>query len=569
MAMIDYPRSFAAATTVLPSSLPTDPLPSEWAVYLLSRLEMRRPQFDIWQAYYDGNHPLSFFTQAFRSAFGERWRRFSSNFAMLVVDGLAERMEVQGFRFRDETGDQDLWDVWQENDLDGVSQQAHTAALIKGITYALVEPRPGEKGPRITVEDACDAIVHVDPRDPRKRLAGLKRYLDDDGRMVVILYLPDGWWYWRTEQPLTPDLYVWSDPKTVTKLLVPWVTEDHPDGFVPSPLPVVPLIPLLNRPGLDGIGKSEIAAITSNQDAINYYRAAAIIAARQMATPQRYLLNFDVEIDPDTGRPRQPFITQAGEPGNLWTVGNPEPSNGAPPLWKPEAGQFPAADVTQFLRLIEGEVWQIASISRLPYQELLQSNSSVPQSGEALKASEASLVRKMSRASIHFGEGWEEVMRTALLAQGDERSTLRTAETMWQSAETRNEAVRTDAVTKLRAADIIDDQTAWELLGMSPGQIERQKDRMAASTIITREQADIAGILVRTGWEPDAVLKALGFPPIPHTGLVPVTVTQDPEEAAKAKAEAAAKAPPPPVQVPAPAGPRMSTTTPVVPPVNS
>ncbi len=60
----------------------------------------------------------------------------------LVVDAPGERLEVQGFRFGDAEGDEDIWRrIWQENDLDAGSQLAHTEALMKGVAYALVEPQ--------------------------------------------------------------------------------------------------------------------------------------------------------------------------------------------------------------------------------------------------------------------------------------------------------------------------------------------------------------------------------------------------------------------------------------------
>ena len=62
----------------------------------------------------------------------------------------------------------------------------------------------------------------------------------------------------------------------------------------------------------------------------------------------------------------------------------------------------------------------MSSISRLPYHYLLGTPESVPPSGESLKASEAGLERKTERAQLFLGEGWEEVLRVAFLAMGDQ-----------------------------------------------------------------------------------------------------------------------------------------------------
>jgi hypothetical protein len=115
--------------------------PEWWLARLLARLEARRADLETFEAYYDGHQPLAFASQKFRDAFGTRFREFSSNFCALVVDAPGERLEVQGFRFGDAEGDEDLWRrVWQANDLDAGSQLVHTEALMKGVAYALVEP---------------------------------------------------------------------------------------------------------------------------------------------------------------------------------------------------------------------------------------------------------------------------------------------------------------------------------------------------------------------------------------------------------------------------------------------
>jgi hypothetical protein len=130
-----------------------------WLARLLARLEARRPDLETFEAYYDGHQPLAFASQKFRDAFGARFREFSSNFMSLVVDAPGERLEVQGFRFGDAEGDEDLWRrVWQANDLDAGSQLAHTEALMKGVAYALVEPQV-DGVPVVTIEDALDCIV--------------------------------------------------------------------------------------------------------------------------------------------------------------------------------------------------------------------------------------------------------------------------------------------------------------------------------------------------------------------------------------------------------------------------
>lgn len=455
--------------------------PQWWLLRLLRKLHGRVADLNRWDAYYRGDQPLAFASSKFRESFGERFPAFSSNFCELVVNGTAERLEVAGFRFGSEAANRAAWDIWQQNDMDANSQLAHQEALIKGMAYALVEPDEG--GPIITIEDGCDAIVATDPKSRKRRLAGLKRWIDDKGQLVVYLYLPDALYKYTTKAKWTDEFSRWYFAP------IPWE-----DGYefrlwgaaefvplevpgeewpVPNPLKVVPLIELPNRPRLKLGGQSEIAAIRSNQDAVNKYRTDALIASEFAAFPQRYLLNFEPETDAETGRAKEPFKAAIDR---LWTVPPPDPDN--PDAPEAKFGQFEAASLEPYVRMIELEVGHIGSISRMPYHELLASPTSVPPSAESIKSSEAGLVRKVGRIETFLGEGWEEVLRTSFLATESPAAKVQGAETVWLDSETRNEAVRTDAVVKLHGAGIIDDELAWEMAGLTRAQIEALRDRL-------------------------------------------------------------------------------------------
>jgi hypothetical protein len=214
-------------------------------------------------------------------------------------------------------------------------------------------------------------------------------------------------------------------------------------------LGVVPIVPLVNRPRRDGTGRSEIEPVMGNQLAINFLRYAALVGSDAAALPQRWAKNLDLEIDPDTGRVKAPF--RAGD--TLWATRKPTTEEVAEYGDKfPDAsfGQFPEASLEPFVRMIRAEVGQMASNSRTPYHYLLGEPSSVPPTGESIKSSEAPLVKKTEAEQIHLGEGWEEVMRVALLAAGQTGKAAATtdAETIWRDAETRNEGARTDSILK-------------------------------------------------------------------------------------------------------------------------
>ena len=77
-------------------------------------------------------------TEKWRRAFGGLFSAFADNWCALVVDAVEERINVEGFRFGDPTGDADAWEIWQRNGLDADSELCHIDALIYGVAYALV-----------------------------------------------------------------------------------------------------------------------------------------------------------------------------------------------------------------------------------------------------------------------------------------------------------------------------------------------------------------------------------------------------------------------------------------------
>lgn len=494
----------------------------EWTLFrLLHRLHARQGAMKLYDDYYQGIQPLAFASDKFYEVFGGRFHAFSSNFMALVVDGTGDRLEVQGFRFKDPEGDKDLWKIWQENDLDAGSQLAHTEALVKGLAYALIEPN-GTNTPRITIEDPLDCIVEPDPKDPRKRRSALKRWIDaDDGHMVVYVYGPDDIFKYRSTKPWTDEftaaVRMGMAPSMSEGTLMEGVEFDRlalPAETWPlgNPLGVVPIVALPNRPRLKMDGQSEIASVISNQDAINKYRADALVASEFAAFRQRWAIGIDIPVDPDTGQPREPF--RAGV-DHLWAVPPDDPNN--PSSTPVSFGEFAATDLAPYKLMIDLEVQHISSITQMPYNYLLGQPQSVPASGEAIKSSEAALVAKVGKMQVHFGDGWEETMRVALRAMSDPRADIRDAETIWRDPATRNEAVVTDAVVKLWQAKILDDQDeALTLVGFSPVQIERlakaRKAREAAA-------AKAAALL------PPPPPVVIGQLPAPGQPVVPVPPT--------------------------------------------
>jgi hypothetical protein len=458
-----------------------------WLARLGRRLDDRQTRMTQLEDYYCGRQPLAFVSETFLKAFGSRFRIFSANFMALVVDTHRQRLQVQGIRIGDHsTGSTDAWDWWQRNRLDAESQTAFTESLVKGIVYILVWPN--EKGePEASVESPLQVVVETVPGQSWKRRAALKRWLGDDSKYHAELYLPDGIYKYVSAQSGVDFSTNWSS-------VAQWTPES--EGFIPNKLGVIPIVPLIHRPRLNGTnptglyrgspvpngavlpddGQSEIAAVMSNQDVINKLRADIVNASDLAAFRQRWLLNFDVQVDEKTGQPIEPFKSGVDR---LWTVPRPDPEDLSAKDFPTEFGEFEATDLKPIIDAIQSEIQELGAISQTPYHYLLP-QSGQPPSGESLKSSETGLVAKVADSQLHKGEGLEEVFRLNFAWRGDARANDMGAEIDWKNTESRQEAVHTDAMTKWKGLNI-PDEVIWEELGLSPRQVERIKALIAAA----------------------------------------------------------------------------------------
>lgn len=431
-----------------------------WLEELGKRLDNRRAKIALLHSYYAGDQPLAFASGDYKSAFAIRFRHFAANFCKLVVQAVEERLTVTGFRFGEagQAADTDAWAMWQANQLDEQSQRAHREALISGETSVLVWPGQGDAQPLIRVQDPAKVIVAYGD-DPLDRRVALKKWEALDGTKLATLYFPNRLekYQWATNARDAGGRYTSGG----------WVPRAVPDETWPldNRLGVVPIVPLLNDPSLDGVGTSEIDSVRPLQDALNKILLDMLLASETGAFRQRWATGIEIPVDPENGKPLEPWKAAI----DRWA------STAAPDA---KFGTFDATDLAPYVKAAEQTIQIIASTTRTPPHYLLGQAGSFP-SGESLRAAETGLVAKALRRQRDFGEGWEEVERLGFRAKGDmERATATDAETIWKDAETKTESEHVDALVKLQALGIPNEQL-WEDAGYSPQQIARFKTMKA------------------------------------------------------------------------------------------
>jgi hypothetical protein len=445
--------------------------PEWWLDRLWSELQERRKYVELMRQYYCGDHPLPLVTEKARTAFQRLLRQARSNYVGLIVDATAERMQIDGFRLGDaETGDDEVWRIWQANNLDADSDLIITEAVKTGRAFVLVAPNPIDPStPVVTAEDATQAIVAYRPGSRRERAAGLKAWTDDwTGLLMATLYLPGGLYKFQAEKP-KPGLQGtirWAPRETRSE---PWPA--------PNPLGTVPLVEIPNRPDLLGEAHSEIEDVLDIQDRINKTLIDRMMAQEFSAFRQRWATGYELPED-DDGQPIEPFKAAVDR---LWVAEDPNV----------RFGEFGATDLGPYLKAVDADVQHMAARTRTPAQYLLGQLSNV--NGETLKATESGLVSKVRQRQRPIGEGKEEAVRLYLKAAGDSRDLSR-IETIWHNPEFRTEGELVDALLKMSTLGV-PHEALWERWGASQTEIAQwsQLRNQAAARIVGGDIASLYG----------------------------------------------------------------------------
>jgi hypothetical protein len=447
------------------------PTPDQWRDRLVAKLDKRWSEIQDFDRAYDGTLELSYATRKFYEIYGSLFRALANNWMQIVIDSSVERLKVQGFRFgKSQDADDDAWAIWQANGLDAESNMLHTEAVKLCEAYWMVEPN-GSDVPHITAEHPSQVIVACDPSDRRRRLAALKKWLGDDGKIYVNVYTDDQVFKYRTKKipnaldRVLGDEYA-RDPK--------WETI----GRIRHGLGVVPVVPARNNPSMIHGGRSDLAGgPISIQRAIDKLCADMLVGSETTAFKQRVMLGVDQPRDSD-GRPipLDQLESRVAASKFLFFPGK-----------DAKAYEFGETNLGIIRDAIDGFVRDLTAQTRTPPHYV--AGQIVNASGDALKAAETGLVSKVRDKQDPFGEAHEEAMRIAFLAmdRNDPRATATDAETIWRDPESRSQAEVVDAALKMQSLGV-PQEALWEKVGASPQEIDRWKGMQTADDLLTEAQ---------------------------------------------------------------------------------
>ncbi|GAA3957917.1 hypothetical protein GCM10023085_45520 [Actinomadura viridis] len=385
------------------------------------------------------------------------------------VDALEQRLDIETWRYAGEPDASDeLEEVVQANDLLTEAQLAHLDSFIYGRSYAAVgSGEEDEAPPVISVESPMDMTVDYDARLRAVRSA-LRLYKIEDAQAAV-LYLPD-----QTIHVVQSDTGGWEV-----------ISRDAHE------LGMVPVVRFANRPrAAERVGKSEInSAVMGITDAACRTLLGMEVAREFYGAPQRYILGASESAFQDAeGNAKSAWETYIGRVLALERDEDGE---------IPQVGTFAAYDPSAYTKIVDLYARIMATQLGLPPHYLGYTTDN-PASADAIRSTEAQLVKRAERKQAMLSTPWAQVLRLALLIwRGEVPDRARKLETVWRNPATPTMAAQTDAAVKLVQAGIIpaDSEVALEMVGLS----EAQRQRVRSDRQRAQGRAQLARIGERLG----------------------------------------------------------------------
>ena len=445
--------------------------PEEMLDKLTQRLQARKADETKWNDLYNGEEGLLFASPEFQELTGGLFEDFSDNWCRTVPDAVRERLRVTAFQGADGQLDADAMTAWRRNEADVEVGLAMLDSLVTSRSHALVW-NPTGTASDITFIPTGEAVVDYAPGTRRVRRAGMRTWCDGSHDFATLFV--------RAYGGRPPMVYrrqrqsggTW-EPRTIG--LRPSERVDFPNPMGDDG--AVPLVELANRARLGGDPESDIKQVAPLQRTVNTLWAHLLTGADYMALPQRVVLGMDKpmrDIRDDQGNivdEEEIPLTKFSRDRLLWLS-----KQGA------NIAQFTAADLGNYLRVIEAAVRHIAAQTRTPPHYLLGEMSNI--AADALTAAESGLVAKAKDKQTYYGADVREIMRLEALASGDpaRAESIAMGKVLWRDAQYRSEAQYADALTKYKAIGV-PDEALWRMMpDVEPEQVEdwiRMRDAQA------------------------------------------------------------------------------------------
>jgi hypothetical protein len=525
--------------------------PLTWLHLLEEKVSEQKEHAETYDAYYSNEREIELIKREYQDVFGaNELEPPRTNLSAVGVNAVAERLRIDGFRVGDEdnqAGADEASEIWRRNDLDVMHAVAHVETFVKARTFGLCWPDRSGKAV-ITIEDPEQFAVARRPEPPYDVIAAAKFYTDDWGVELAVLWLMEGMYKYRSGGGSSE---LWTPPGGTSRVPSKWRPRDR-DAFTPAPTPWrnkrVPVVEHANRQRLIKEPSSDLVDVAPLADSHAKVLADLIIACSFGAVPIRTATGLKLLRNPDDtlktgpdGRPLSPFDVRADRA----MVSENENA---------KFGTLPAADLAGYVSALEQILANVRIVTRVPAHYYGEGTSS-GLAGETIKASEASLVRRVNGTHDPLGMSWRTLLSIALQLESDANADAPVS-VRWADTETRVEAQLIDGGTKLEAMGVPLEIVLTEHLKMDRATVKRamdlrEEERARGEDILRALEADVArpdrattaaaepdgdelkkladafGTLYRSGVPPREAARIVGLDLKAHSGLLPVTLQDD------------------------------------------
>lgn len=436
--------------------------------------------------YYDGKHRYRYATDRMRNQFGALFNEFADNLCPAVVDSLAERLKIIGWRTSAAQVDIEPVEIpdalklpgiaprmkvtvndpmavaadelWIDNEMEARAAEVHENAIKMGNAYILVWPGPDMEA-QFWPQTDLEFSVEYDAN----RLGIISRacklwYLPGEERWRLNVYLLSG-----IEKYITRG----KNPNGVPTDDNKWQRFADPDtgSFVPNPYGIVPAFHFSNG-GLYRGGATELKDSIPIQDALNKSITDMLIAMEFASYKQRYIIGMEPEIDETTGEPTDANVRGYGVDRMMAIPGGKD---------EVSVGQFEATDLSQFRMVSNDFRAEMSRVSGTPLHYFFITTGDFP-SGEAIKSAEARFVRKIERRQEYWTPIWGKAVRFGLSIENTLDEELQVFP-MWEDASPRSDSEKADTAVKKKAIGV-----SRSVLLKEMGYDDDEIDRMLAES---------------------------------------------------------------------------------------
>jgi hypothetical protein len=414
------------------------------------------------ETYYEGTQPEVFLNQRWFKLFQKNQSDFRFNFSKTVVDAVLNRLEIDQIETSSPEADAYMAQLLEQSDIKLDINEIHRNTLIYGDSYAMVWPDETGKL-AIDYNSPLTTVVIYDQENPRKKLFAAKmwQYADYNTKEIHLnLYYPD-----RIEKYVGyGEIENMGTPQGANFILTETIVNPWNE------------VPVFHFRTHKPYGRPEHADAFGPQDAINKLVNTHMLTVDYQGAPQRYALTtggnvaeMDDFSEGDTARENIGALKNG--PGELWYLQGVQ-----------TVGQFPAAEPKTFTEPVNEFVNQMAAITSTP-THYFQKGTYVS-SGQALRAAEAPLVKKVKNRQLALESTWRDLFLFMLKIEG----ITAVIDIDWAEAEIVDEVDQWDVAVRKKSVGMPLEQILLEL-GYDP---ELATQISAESMVATGTTEDIS-----------------------------------------------------------------------------